>query len=184
MQQIEVQLASPWKRRLLIAAAVVLALLGAFVGGRFSGPREVQTIDFAHVVFQDRIVEKVKTVEVKAEAQTKIVYRDRVVTKDGTVTEHTVEKTDTKRDDVTRSTDSKTTDEKSDSTVTHQQTVTLQPKWGLGVLLGASYPKPLIPIAGPLVIGLEVDYRIIGGLSAGLWLNTFGAGGIALRFEF
>lgn len=179
---------SVWKRRGLIAAGVLVTLVGAFSAGRFSAPRQVQVIDTAHLVFQDRVVEKIKTVEVQvqAKAETKIVYRDRVVSKDGTVTEHEVEKTATatQTSDVKTDTDKKAEQRNDSIETTHQQTVTLQPKWGVGLLVGASYPKPLVPIAGPLVLGAEVDYRIIGGLSAGIWLNTFGAGGIALRFEF
>jgi hypothetical protein len=50
--------------------------------------------------------------------------------------------------------------------------------------VGASLPKPWLQLYGPLVIGAEVDYRLVGGLSVGVWINTFGAAGAALKLEF
>jgi len=74
--------------------------LGGFFIGRLTVKPLVQTEYKERVVYQDKIVEKIVTVEVEkvAKAETKIVYRDRTVTPDGTVTERTVEKTDTKED--------------------------------------------------------------------------------------
>jgi hypothetical protein len=173
-----------WKRRGLVALLVVLALVGAFVAGRFSAPLQVQTIDVVKVAFQDReVVREVVKVE-KAKAETKIVWRDRIVTKDGTVTVREVEKTDTKTDTVRTGEGVKVSDRVSSSESSHTQTVTLRPKWRVGLQVGAAWPKPLLPIAGPLVLGLQVDYRIVGGLTAGVWLNTFGAAGVGLSFEF
>ena len=68
--------------------------------------------------------------------------------------------------------------------MTREKIVTLQPRWRVGVLAGASWNPPLLPIAGPLVLGLEADVRIYGGLSAGLWANTGGAAGVAVALEF
>lgn len=175
---------APWKRYAVIVVVAVLALAGAFVGGRFSAPLQVQTIDTVSVKFQDRVVEKVVTVEKVVQAQAKIVYRDRVITKDGTITEHEVEKTDTKTDTVKTAEGVKVSDRASSIDTVKQTTVTLRPSWRVGLTVGASWPKPLLAFAGPLVIGVQVDYRIIGGLTAGVWLNTFGAAGVGLSFEF
>ncbi len=168
------------KRYLVAAGVVVLALAGAFSAGRFSAPLQVETRDVEKVVFKDRIVEKV--VEVKAKTETKIVYRDRVIKPDGTVTEHEVEKTATKED--TTKTDDKTATHDGSSEHSTEKIVTLRPSWRVGLLAGASLRDPLLPIAGPLVLGLQVDYRIVGGLSAGIWINTFGAAGLGLSMEF
>lgn len=170
--------------RVWIAVGVVLALVGAFVGGRFSAPLKVETRDVARVVYQDKIVEKVVTVEVKAKAETKIVYRDRVVTRDGTVTEHEVEKTDTKEDDKKSTDDGKT--EVATGETQHEHTVitTLRPNWRVGITAGASLRAPLVTLAGPLVIGVQVDRRLIGGLSTGVWANSYGAAGLGVSFEF
>ena len=52
------------------------------------------------------------------------------------------------------------------------------------MLVGASLREPLVPIAGPLVLGASVERRIVGGLSAGAWLNTVGAAGASVSLEF
>lgn len=171
--------------RYLIAGVVVLvALVGAFSAGRFSAPLRVETREVEKVVFKDRIVEKVVTVEVKGKTETKVVYRDRVITKDGTITEHEVEKTATKEDTTRTGNSDTTTTHDGSSEHLSEKVVTLRPNWRVGALVGASIRDPLLPIAGPLVIGLEIDYRIVGGLSVGIWANTFGAAGVALAFEF
>lgn len=175
---------NPWKRRALVAGVVLLALAGAFVGGRFSAPLQVQTIDTVKIEFLDREVVREVVREVKAKAETRIVYRDVVTTKEGTVTVHEVEKTDTKTDSVKTDEGVKVSDRVATVDSTHQQTVTLRPNWRVGLQVGASWPKPLLTIAGPLVLGLSVDYRIVGGLTAGLWVNTYGAAGVGLAFEF
>lgn len=172
------------RRGLIIAGLVLLALAGAFVGGRFSAPLKVETIDTVRVEYRDRVVETVKTVTVREKAQTKIVYRDRVIMKDGTVTEHEIERTDSKTDTVKSGEGVKVSDRAATLDSTKQQTVTLRPSWRVSLQVGASWPKPLLVMAGPLVLGLQVDYRIVGGLTAGVWLNTFGAAGAALSFEF
>ena len=162
---------------LTIAAGLALAAVAvAFVVGRVTAP--VETRDVERVVFRDRVVEKV--VEKAARVETRIVYRDRVITRDGTVTEHEVERT-AEAEGATRDTSTVAT-----STGTAERsTVTLvRPSWRVGVLAGASVREPLLPIAGPLVLGVEVDYRIAGGLSAGVWANTSGAAGAALALEF
>lgn len=169
-----------------VLAVLVLALVGAgaFSAGRFSAPREVETRDVERVVYRDRVVEKVVTVEVKAKAETKIVYRDRVVTKEGEVRERIVERTDTKEDTHTDTAGDKTTTKVGSTEREATKVVTLQPTWRVSLLAGASLAQPLVPLAGPLVLGAEVDYRIAGGVSAGVWINTVGAAGLGVSLEF
>ncbi len=155
-------------------------LVAAFSAGRFTAPVQVETRDVERVVYQDRIVEKIVTV--KAKAETRVVYRDRVITKDGTVTEHEVEHTDTK-EDTKENTETVAARDVKTETVKESKT-TLRPDWRVSTQVGASLNAPLIPIAGPLVIGAQVERRIIGGVSAGLWLNTYGAAGASLSVEF
>lgn len=162
---------------LTIAAGLALVVVViAFVVGRFTAP--VETRDVERVVFKDRVVEKV--VEKAARVETRIVYRDRVTTKEGTVTEREIERT-AEAEGATRGTSSVAT---SAGNLEHSTTTVVRPNWRVGVLAGATVKEPLVSLAGPLVIGLEVDYRIAGGLSAGVWANTSGAAGAALALEF
>lgn len=172
-------------KKYLIAIGVCLALLaGAFSAGRFSAPMKVETKEVEKVVYKDRVVEKVVTVTVQAKAETKVVYIDRVVTKEGTVTEHIVEKTVDREKDTTKEATKEVATR--DDTVEHSTTTvtTLRPDWRVAVLGGATFGTPALKIAGPLVLGAEVDRRIIGGVSVGLWANTAGAGGVSLSMEF
>ena len=168
------------KRALVVAGVACAVGVAGFSAGRFSAPEKVETRDVEKVVYRDRVVEKV--VEVKARAEVKVVYKDRVVTKEGTVTERIVERTETKTDE------KKNTDKAEtvavDSTKTVERIVTLRPDWRVGVLAGGSLTTPSVQIAGPLVLGVQVDRRIIGGLSVGLWANTVGAAGVGVSFEF
>jgi hypothetical protein len=68
--------------------------------------------------------------------------------------------------------------------VEREKIVTLRPDWRVSLTAGASLVTPAVPITGPLVIGASVEHRIVGPFSAGLWLNTVGAGGVVLSGEF
>jgi len=160
--------------------AAVGLLVAAFSAGRFSAPVQTEVKEVEKIVYQDRVVEKIVTV--KAKAETKIVYRDRVITKDGTVTEREVERTDTKEDtkantETVASRDVKTETAKESKTI-------LRPDWRVTAQVGAAFNQPLLSLAGPLVIGLQAERRIIGGVSAGIWANTYGAAGASLSVEF
>jgi hypothetical protein len=163
---------TPLARRLLAVLALVLALAGAFVAGRFSAPLKVDVQEIDRIVYRDRIV------TVKGKTETKIVYRDRVVTPDGTVKERSVEKT-ASREDLERTSNRNGETERRVETAT-----TSRPEWRVGVLAGASLQPPAVPLAGPLVIGVQVERRITGGLSAGAWANTSGAAGALVSLEF
>jgi hypothetical protein len=175
---------TPWKRYAVIAVVAVLALAGAFSAGRFSAPLKTETVEVEKVVYKNREIEKKVFVQVAAKTETKIVYRDKVTKKDGTVEEHEVEKTDTKEDTKTNTVADKAIESivYRDREVT--KTVTLRPDWRFGVLVGVQYPPPLLPIAGPLVLGVHADRRIVGGLWAGLWIQTGGSFGASVSFEF
>lgn len=167
---------SPWKRRALIALGVVLALAGAFSAGRYTAPEQLHEVE--KVVWKDRVVEKVVTR--KAKAEERIVYVDRVVSSTGEVRE---KRTTHTLADTRELTDLGKTSESSGSS-TSSSTTTLRPDWRVGVLVGASIREPLVPVAGPLVLGASVERRIVGGLSAGAWVNTVGAAGASVSLEF
>lgn len=183
---------SSLKKVAISAAVVLLVAVGGFSAGRFSAPLKVETKEVEKVVYKDKIVEKVVEkvvmVEVKAKAETKIVYVDRVITKEGEVRERIVERTGTTENTNTNTnvavTDDTNRTSEGSKTVEVIKTVTLQPNWRVGILVGASLKDPFIPIAGPLVLGAQVEHRIFGGLSGGLWINTVGAAGAVVSMEF
>lgn len=173
-----------WQRWALVVLGAVLALAGAFSAGRFTAPLKVETRDVERVVFKDRVVEKVVTVHDEAKVQDRIVYVDRVVTKEGATHEVVVTQWKTaeeKHTDTNAVTTAESTSEKVREVV---KTVTLRPDWRVGVLAGASLVTPTLPIAGPLVVGAQVERRIVGGVSAGLWANSVGAAGVVVSLEF
>lgn len=152
--------------------AVLAVGIAAFSAGRFSAPEVVQTVVEEKVVYRDRVV------EVRGKTETRIVYRDRVVKPDGEIREKTEERTAT-REDLERDASRTGASERTDT-----RTTTTRPDWRVGVLAGVSLREPAVPIAGPLVLGVQVERRIIGGVSAGAWVNTVGAAGAVVSVEF
>lgn len=160
------------KRRALWLLSLAVVGTAAFSAGRFTAPERVDVREVEKVVYRDRVV------TVKGKTETKVVYRDRVVTPDGTVTERSVERS-AAREDLRREAD------RNGETIKRSEVVTaVRPDWRVGVLAGASLRDPLVPLAGPLVLGVEVERRITGGLSAGVWVNTSGAAGALVSLEF
>lgn len=167
-------------RSLWIAGAVVVALLaGAFSAGAFLKPAKVETrIEFRDLTVEDltRGFTFAKTVEVtrwRKVTTTPTPAGAVIVDESGSHEGSTVAAAETVTD--------KRTDEHSGSSV---QTVTARPDWRVGVLVGASLVKPQLPITGPLVLGVQVERRIIGGVSLGAWVNTVGAAGGVVSLEF
>lgn len=167
-----------------MVAGVLAALAGAFVAGRYTAPVQVQTRDIERVVYRDRVVEKIVATKAEAKTETKVVFRDRVITKEGEIREHEVERTASRDELAVKVADSKTEERQVEKVIEHTSTVTLRPDWRVAVLAGASLKPPALPLAGPLVVGLEVDRRLVGGLSAGVWASSSGAAGAAVSFEF
>ena len=168
------------KSRLWKAGAVLVLLVAAFAGGRYSNPGKTvehvvtQTVVQDHVVTVDKVV--TQTVYVKQVA--KNVQTDTVVTKkaDGTVV------TETKISDTTKigvqeakqSSSQSTQDVKfSESTKTDTLKVTdnSKPQWHLSVRggAGARFIGQTTPV---LILGVGVERRIIGPLFVGLWGQT------------
>lgn len=158
----------------LTALIVLLGL--SFSAGRYTAPEKVREVE--KLVWKDRAEEK--GTSKKTKAVNRVVYVDRVVSPSGEVREKRMTKTLTDAHEVAevaRTTESTGVLEKSTTT-------TLRPDWRVGVLVGASLKEPLVPIAGPLVLGASVERRIVGGVSAGAWVNTAGAAGASVSVEF
>lgn len=170
-----------WRNRLIAAGCVLLALVGAFSAGRFSSPGVVATAVRLEAVRVEVKTEVEKKVYVKGE--TKIVWRDKSTDpKTGIVTEHEIEKTAT---DVSLTSNTERTATLNEATSkTETKTVTNLPRWRVYVGVGAGLHAPLLPIAGPLMFSIGGEYRIIGGLAAGVLLTTGGELFATVSFAF
>lgn len=165
-----------WAVWLAVAGLVV----AAYSAGKFSGAEQTDERVSSHFVFVDRVIEK--RVEVEAARRDRVIYRERVIAVDGSRVERETER------DVSESV-KKTESVKAQEIVRVERIevekrVTLRPDWRVSVQAGASLQTPAVPIAGPLVLGAQIDRRIVGGVSAGVWVNTSGAAGVAVSVEF
>ena len=108
--------------------------------------------------------EKIVTVEkeVVKESREKETTKKEIKKPDGTVVTVITEKDKTK------------TESKKES----KTNITNRPDWKAGLMYGYSFDdnKP--------VYGLEIDRRIIGNISLGVWANTQKAAGLVLIYEF
>lgn len=170
--------------RYALAGVALLSLAAAFSAGRFTAPVVTETRDVERVVYQDKVVEVVKTVEVKAKAETKTVYVDRVVTKEGEVRERIIERVATKEETERESDARRDAARVVERERVIDKTVTLRADWRVSIQAGAALQDPALRLTGPLVLGVQVDRRILGGMSLGVWGNTYGAAGVALSLEF
>lgn len=165
-----------WAVWLAIAALVV----AAYSAGKFSGPEQTSERVSVVTAFRDRVIEK--RVEVESARRDRVVYRERVIHVDGSRVERETER------EIAAS-ERKTEAVKAQETVRVERVeiekrIELRPDWRVSVQAGASLQAPAVPIAGPLVLGAQVDRRIVGGVSAGVWINTSGAAGVAVSVEF
>lgn len=172
------------KRRLWIGAWLAVAVLGGVLVGRFIGAAETKTRDVERVVYRDLTVEDITRGFTFAKQVEVTRWRNVVTAPDGTITDRTIERegsaeSGTVTEAITRV---ETVEVERERIV--EKTVTLRSDWRVSVLAGASLRDPLLPIAGPLVLGMSAERRIAGGLSVGLWVNTFGAAGGVVSMEF
>lgn len=175
------------KRALSYVLVALVALAVGLAAGRFAAPAVVETKEVERLVYRDLSVTDITRGFTFARTVERTVWRNVTTTvtdagtttvdlttehegaaESGTVTEqlHRVEIVEVER------------------AVIREKTVTLQPDWRVGAQVGASWNAPLVPIAGPLVLGLSAERRIVGGLSAGVWVNTVGAAGGSLSLAF
>ena len=164
----------------VVVGVVLLVGVGAFSAGRFTAPLKTET----RIEWRDLTVEDLTRGLTSARTVTRTVYRNVIttVTPDaGTVTVDTSVEHEGTDEHLTDELIAKRTTEHAGERV---ETVTLRPDWRIGAQVGASLREPALPITGPLVLGVSVERRIVGGVSAGLWANTVGAGGASVSVEF
>jgi hypothetical protein len=181
--------AHPW---VWVAIAFALGLaLGHTIHPAVRVEARTETKTETKVEYKDRVVEKVVTVQ--GETRTEIRYVDRVISAacDGgvrTTTEHETDvigdRTDTRTADARAEDRSGTADTTVHTTAVRVEVPAAPPQWRVAVLAGASLRAPLLPVYGPLTLGVEVDRRLLGPVSLGVWASTQGAAGAALAVDF
>lgn len=137
-----------------------LVLLVAFGAGYFSKPSKIKT----------EIKEITKTVIVKEEAKTRIVYREKVTKSDGTITEKEIEKEETKTTENSRSDSSKT----SNTEITNHSGITIQ---ALAIV-------DVRNISGEREYGLYFKKRVFANISIGTLLTTDKKVGVGVGVDF
>lgn len=169
-----------WRRVAFTAASCVLVAIAAFSAGRFSAPVEIDERVEYRTEWRTREVTRWRTARA---VDTKTTSTPVLLpVPDGGVVLATATTTETREREHADGT--ATTDTSGNTAGSSTRTVTLRPDWRVGVQAGASLVAPAVPLTGPLVIGVSVERRIVGGVSAGLWANTVGAAGASLSVEF
>lgn len=169
-----------WRPYAIGAAACACSLAVGLYAGRSQTPDTVET---SHEQVAVTIQQHSKTRYVREEQATRIVYRERVTKPDGTITERESERTDTHVKE-NGGTDSSETQTAKRETETYKQVTASEPQWRIGALIGAQLQSPLLPIAGPLVVGVNVERRIAGPFWLGVWGISGGAAGASISITF
>jgi hypothetical protein len=168
----------------LFALALVLVAAAGYSAGRFSAPAEVEERVEYRTEWRTKTVEVVRWKTARAVDTRTTSTPVLLPAPDGGVVLAAATVTETRE----RETAAGSSDTRSSTRSLAQQVgerkVTQLPDWRLGVQIGASLRDPLLPIAGPLVLGVSVERRILGGVSAGVWGNTLGAAGVSVSGEF
>lgn len=196
---------------LIIGALLLVG--GGFAAGRFALPAKVVVTEQIKVVTvehtttvttndTDKILDAIKTVNKQKNVHTvTVTEKDPNGAVKTTVTQDdkTTTEASTQAQAVDKSTSTTKTDQVVQTTKTDdKKTVTLrdtQPKWSLSLqpgfnfaqALGSGSPYSLLPTSNPYlkyaVLGVSLEHRFVGPLSAGIWGNSNGAGGLTLRLD-
>lgn len=172
-----------------MALAAVLLLAVGFAAGRYSAPLqvEVREVEREKLVFRELATEDIVKGMSFAKSVEKTVWRNVETRPDGTTVDRSVvhegARTDSTSSETARRTEERAGEssrEKSSVTIT-----TLRPSWSVGVLVGATWKEPALPVAGPLVLGATAEIRLAQTpFLLGVWGTTQGALGASLRGEF
>lgn len=156
--------------------------------GRFTAPAVVTEKRVEVEKWRD--LDVLRYVETKAaetvKVETRVVYRDRIKYRDGTERVIEIEKADTGEHSKESSSAAaeRVVYREVEKRVEVEKRIEVRLNWRVGALVGASLREPVLQLAGPLVLGVQAERRIVGGLSVGLWVNTSGAAGALVSLEF
>lgn len=164
--------------------ALVLALLGAFAGGRFSvrGPRVVEkVVEVKQAKAAEVVAARKEEAAVSSKERIRIVYRERIVRPDGTqeasstsVTASSTQAASAYSDEAMRS---RQASQVSSSTRERTEEPQLS-QWRVGIIGGLDVP------GRAWIVGGEASRRIAGPLWIGAWANNRGHVGASVGLEF
>jgi hypothetical protein len=166
---------------------VVIAGFGGFSAGRWLATPQVkiETKTEEKVVYRDKIVDRIVEVKAATKTEIRVVTRTIWATPDaGTVTQEREVSGSKETLASTLATERIEAIQRDEVKNSFTVSTPVLKDWRVAVLVGASIREPLLPIAGPLVFGAEIDRRIIGPFWAGAWLNTGGSAGLSVAAEF
>jgi len=192
--------------RWLVAVPVGMVL--AFAFGRYTAQpatvrdsRKVETAAKATSVATSEthaatVVKTDATKDVDTKSHSVIRWLPAVAAKDGcpAIPAHVEQETDVETHAASKRTsdshgDKSSTGKLAQSSEAHQatvetHTVTAPPNWAVSALVGAQLVGNAVLVPAPLVVGVVVERRILGPVSAGLWATSGRAGGLSLRIDW
>ncbi len=175
---------------LLPPIAVLLALAGAFAAGRYTAHPPTRDVVRTEIQYRDRVqtqvVHDVQTVH-DVEVQQHVVTQWRTgPDKVTTVTQYVdrEQKAQTRAQGHTQAQQQRETE--AQQTVVELHTVEARPAWSVSLLAGGQLGGRRLfeALPAPLVVGVAIERRILGPVSAGLWATSGMAGGLSLRVDF
>ncbi len=191
-----------------VITAIIVGLVlvgGGFAAGRYAAPDKVVVTERVVQVEKQVVVVQTKT-EIKV-VRVKDVAKDvhtevtTIKAPDGTVTVKAVSDDKTKTHSDTKSDTTEQTsktveklvykDRETIKTVERNRpswSLALQPGYDFAGALGHGAPVNLLPSSltpfKRVVLGASIEHRVVGPLSAGVWANSQGTGGLVIRLEF
>lgn len=183
-----------WQKYAIFALGMVVIMAGVFFAGRYTAPPKIQEVE--RTVYVDRVVVKEveKIVEKKVEVE-KIVYRN-IYKNETTKEKSTTTKPDGTVEVVERETANRDTinegsveSSKENVKVVEVEKVVeklvykdrevvkyASPEWDIDLRVGTSTKNfavsPVAPYVQPIILGVDVERKILGPVNAGLWIQT------------
>lgn len=168
-----------------LALVGVLLLVVGFSAGRYSAPAQVETREVERWSVLDLTTEDITRGMTFALSTEKTVWRNVETRPDGTTVDRSIVHEATRQDSTATETAKRTEEHAGTREIEKVTITTLRPSWSAGVLVGATWKEPALPIAGPLVLGVMAEVRLgQTPFMLGAWGTTQGALGVSGRGEF